>query len=37
MSERVFERAITVQAGPAFPAAAGRSTWAVGPKGDEGP
>jgi len=36
MSERVFERATSVQAGPAFPAAAGRSTWAVGPKG-EGP
>jgi len=36
MSERVFERANAVQAGPAFLAAAGRSTWALAQKG-EGP
>ena len=34
MSERVRERANSVQAGPAILAAAGRSTWAVGPEGD---
>jgi len=33
MSERVSERATSVQAGPAFLAAAGRSTWAVDPEG----
>jgi len=36
MSERVIERATSVQAEPAFLAAVGRSTWALSPKG-EGP
>jgi len=36
MSERVTERTTSGQAGPAFLAAAGRSTWALGPEA-EGP
>jgi len=36
MSARVFERASSVQADPAFLAAVGRSTWGLDPKG-EGP
>jgi hypothetical protein len=35
MSERVFERATSVQAELAFLAAVGRSTSVVGPKGDD--
>jgi len=34
MSERVFERANSVQAGPAFLAATGRSAWALGLEGE---
>jgi hypothetical protein len=34
MSERVFERAISVQAGPGFLPVAGRSTSAVAPEAD---
>jgi len=34
MSERVFERASSGQAGPAILAAAGRSTWALGPEAE---
>jgi hypothetical protein len=35
MSERVCERANSVEADPAFLAAVGRSTWVVCPKGDD--
>jgi hypothetical protein len=35
MSERVCERANSVQAEPAFLAAVGRSTWVVIPQGDD--
>jgi len=34
MSERVFERATSVQAGPTILVAAGRSTWALAPEGE---
>jgi len=34
MSERVLERAISGQAGPAILAATGRSTWALRPEAE---
>jgi len=34
VSERVGERATSGQAGPAFLAAAGRSTWGLGPEAE---